>query len=500
MLRILTLSVLLAATGLRAQIQHFSGHLDGGQEVPPVATAAVGWVLVRVDTATNQVRVFAHGNGLAAVAAHLHRAPVGANGPVILPLAGGPTIWTGAGTLAPAEVAAIQAGDTYVNLHTPANPGGEIRAQVLPAKASRFTAVLDGAQPAPPTGSAATGEMTAFLHEPDRVLVYEMNVSGLVGTVAHIHRGLPGVSGGIVFPLDGAGTRWCGVTGRFSDGALATLRAGGLYVNVHTAAFPGGEIRGQLLADPADHRALLSGAEEVPPVATPARGVACLRLNPDRSLTYRVTARGMTGTVAHIHLAPAGSNGPVVFPLVGGPNVFAGTTPPLTPAQVADLGAGRYYVNVHSAAHPGGEIRGQVGAGELPSTFGGGCPVAGGGWPEIGATGLACMGSSLDITLYGAAASRPGVVLFGASRDLGPLGPLPVSLAALGAPDCFLLHDNIGLSLPAATDALGCAKANLPIPFVPGANVTFYAQWFVLDPTANPFGLASSNGLSFAIR
>src|SRR5690606_35768747 len=104
-----------------------------------------------------------------------------------------PRTWTGAGTLSAAQIAAMLAGDTYVNLHTAANPGGEIRGQILESQSRRFTAVLDGGQADPPNASNGSGVMTAFLHEPDRVLTYELDVNGVNGNAAHLHRGAPGV-------------------------------------------------------------------------------------------------------------------------------------------------------------------------------------------------------------------------------------------------------------------------------------------------------------------
>lgn len=503
MLRISCLSFVtaLAVASLSAQIEHFSARLTGDQEVPPVATGADGWAIVTVDHATNRVDVFAHSIGITAVAAHLHAAAIGVNGPVMLPLSGGPQTWTGSAVLAPAQVAAITAGTTYVNLHSAAHPGGEIRGQALAEKTTRFTAVLDATQSVPPVPSGATGTMTAFLHEPSRVVVYELIVSGVSGIAAHIHTGASGVNGPVLVPLSGGPTRWCGVSGRLSDTGLADLLAGNLYVNTHSAAFPGGEIRGQLLSDPADFRAALDGAQEVPPVATAARGRACVGLNPDGSLTYRVEVVGLVGTAAHFHAALPGSNGPVVVPLAGGPTVWSGTSAPLSAAQIADVRAGRWYTNVHTAAHPGGEIRGQVELTDLPSTFGMGCPATTSGAPEIGSTGIACVGTNFDITLFGAPAGRPAVVLFGFGRDLIPgLGRLPLSLAPVGGTDCFLLHDNPGVSLGAVTDALGCAKTTLPVPFLPAGAGTLMAQWFVVDPAANPLGIASSNALEFDVR
>ena len=109
--------------------------------------------------------------------------------------------------------------------------------------------------------------------------------------------------------------------------------------------------------------AQLSGANEVPPNARTGSGSAEVTFNRDtRDLRYTVRYSGLSGpaTAAHIHgpAAPT-ANAPVVvlFDTVGSP--INGTSR-LSPAQAADLLAGRYYVNVHTAAHPGGEIRGQL--------------------------------------------------------------------------------------------------------------------------------------------
>jgi trimeric autotransporter adhesin len=108
--------------------------------------------------------------------------------------------------------------------------------------------------------------------------------------------------------------------------------------------------------------ATLSGSQEVPPVTTRASGQAILKLNEDKSLTYSVlTAGPITGTGAHLHQAPAGTNGPVIFDLAGGTRVFFGTTSPLTPEQEAALLNGEFYINIDTEDHPDGEIRGQVG-------------------------------------------------------------------------------------------------------------------------------------------
>ncbi|HEV8519862.1 MAG TPA: CHRD domain-containing protein [Burkholderiales bacterium] len=106
----------------------------------------------------------------------------------------------------------------------------------------------------------------------------------------------------------------------------------------------------------------LSGAQEVPPVTTTASGSGNIVVGADKSVSGSVTTSGIAGTAAHIHEAAAGSNGPVIIPLAkSSDNVWsvpAGSK--LSDAQYDNYKAGKLYVNVHSAAHKDGEIRGQI--------------------------------------------------------------------------------------------------------------------------------------------
>jgi hypothetical protein len=106
----------------------------------------------------------------------------------------------------------------------------------------------------------------------------------------------------------------------------------------------------------------LTGAQEVPPVTTAASGTANIKVADDGMVSGSVTTAGVVSTMAHIHIAPAGQNGPVIVPLTkSGDNGYvvpAGAK--LTPAQLAAYKMGSLYVNVHSAANKGGEIRAQL--------------------------------------------------------------------------------------------------------------------------------------------
>ena len=111
-----------------------------------------------------------------------------------------------------------------------------------------------------------------------------------------------------------------------------------------------------------EEKLVLSGAEEVPSVTTPATGNAIVAIKPDRFVTATVAVSGMAATASHIHEGAAGANGPVIVPLVRtGENTFAAPAGArLTEAQYESYVAGRLYVNVHSARNPGGEVRAQL--------------------------------------------------------------------------------------------------------------------------------------------
>ena len=119
-------------------------------------------------------------------------------------------------------------------------------------------------------------------------------------------------------------------------------------------------------AAPVSFSVPLSGAQQVPPVASPGTGTANFTWDPaTRGLSWSITFSGLSSdaTMAHIHTGTAGKNGPVVLWLStrGTPpaSPFTGSAT-LTPAQARQLAAGVWYVNLHSKDHPAGELRGQL--------------------------------------------------------------------------------------------------------------------------------------------
>ncbi len=116
------------------------------------------------------------------------------------------------------------------------------------------------------------------------------------------------------------------------------------------------------LARAEDVKVTLSGDQEVPALTSSGSGTGTITVNADKTVSGSVTTTGVAGSMAHIHNGAAGKNGPVVIPLTkSGDNMWSVPSgAKLTDEQYQAFKKGDLYVNVHTAAHQGGEVRGQL--------------------------------------------------------------------------------------------------------------------------------------------
>jgi len=382
----------------QAQI-HFTAKLDGAQEVPPVTTTATGTGTFTLNSTGTELAYHITFAGLSGslAASHFHNGPAGVAAGVVRAItftgntAAG--VWKSTDATQPltdALVKELLSGRLYVNLHTAANPAGEIRGQVLVDYGIGLSASLDGAQEVPPVTTTATGTGSFMLKSSSSGTVteleYHITFAGLSGSLAasHFHNGPAGVAAGVVRAISFNGNTASGswksddATQPLTPALVTELLAGRIYVNLHTAANPGGEIRGQVrVTTGIGFTAKLDGAQEVPPVTTNAAGTGAFTLNNDGTeLTYDVTVGGgFSGRItnAHFHNGVPGVAGGVVrnlnFLATGATGIAANAagvwksgdaSQPLTPTLVNELLNGNIYVNFHTSANTGGEIRGKL--------------------------------------------------------------------------------------------------------------------------------------------
>ncbi|NJB85096.1 hypothetical protein GGR26_000841 [Lewinella marina] len=380
----------------------FRAHLAGANEWPPVTTDASGQVLGHL--AGNTLRMIGSFAGLesplaVAIAggAHVHAGWAGENGAVLFPLDPLPTTDLRGGSFAPGVNAFTLTDDErqrlidrgmYVNIHATLNPSGEIRGQLLPESQAVFTAFLNGNQEIPAVTTSGRG-MVKVEWSGHRMIAtgsfqgLGSDLNTAIAGGSHLHAGYPGQSGPVVYPL--TATQDDGMTrGRYLPGDNHFALTGGrtdsltdrfFYVNVHSLDYPGGEIRGSVLAEAESYfLAPLSGASEPQGVPTSATGMVALEVR-DSSVVAVGSFQNLDSDYAanigggmHLHQALAGSNGGIVSGLnteiADGDR--AGTIEAdsnriqLTAAQYAALRDRRVYANVHTADHPGGAIRGQL--------------------------------------------------------------------------------------------------------------------------------------------
>lgn len=344
--------------------------LDGVQSIPAVNTTASGiasvFINAGMDTAKIQVTVAGLSGGITGI--HIHEGKKGASGGVVTDLStallgnSAQLLVTG-NALTKTWISKLLSGQYYVNVHTAANPNGEIRGQLTLETDWSFTAWVNGAQQVPTHSTSAYGMVVFNLNKDNSSIEYKGVFDGLSGAVTgiHLHSGAKGATGGVV--LDLASNYSNGVLMGQADPSsfLADLMAGNIYINVHTAANPGGEIRGQLAVD---NYLAFDAWMDGPSAGTNATEVALASVKISTGMDtiwYNIASNlNLMDTINGLHFhhstgiidLDAGLNGNMAMGMITGSE--------LTPKILKEFMAGTIYLAFHSKAYPAVKLKGDV--------------------------------------------------------------------------------------------------------------------------------------------
>ncbi|MFA5834062.1 MAG: CHRD domain-containing protein [Bacteroidota bacterium] len=364
----------------------FASVLDSVQAKTSSHANGTAAVFLSPDRSTVKYSVTIEGLEGTLSAAHFHNAAPDSNGGVVkdITIVNGTAMgeWKktdGTQPLTDQLIAELMRGRLYVNVHSSQNPGGEIRGQVRLVGGYGFAAMLDSALAG--TNKPGRGTAVMLFHAGEKEAIhYRITVAGLSGEItgAHIHYGAKGVNGPVLKPLNFFGNTASGIwstldsTNKLNDSLVTALVRGRLYVNIHTAAHPGGEIRGQI--ELVTGFGIAVGLDNLQAKTNSGgKGTGWVVVSPGQDeVKYNFTVNGLTGAVtnSHFHNAQRGINGGVVKNIAFANGNSSGSwkatdaTQPLTGALLDSLFNGGLYVNIHTAANPGGEIRGQLEPGQ----------------------------------------------------------------------------------------------------------------------------------------
>jgi hypothetical protein len=253
------------------------------------------------------------------------------------------------------------------------------------AQVITLRATINAAQETPANASPATGSAIMLYDVSANTFDLVVTLSNMANTItnSHIHEGAVGVPGGVVAGL-GAESLYTrtgnSLTATFHNiaygGDKLKLLQGGAYYNVHSSTFPGGEVRGQLIADPkrlyanidvAQAQATVTGGTTI---NSKVKGAAVAWFDPaTMKVSLRVSLYNFTNTFSnsHFHEAAPGASGSVVMPIggasaytSGGGGFYNGSFELTYAGDPIKLLTGGAYFNSHSNLYPAGEARGQV--------------------------------------------------------------------------------------------------------------------------------------------
>jgi hypothetical protein len=381
-------------------------------------------------------------------------------------------------------------------------------AAVTQAQIVTLRATLSAAQEVPATTSPATGTaiMLYDVNANTFDLVVTINNFANTATASHIHEGAIGVAGPVVTGLGGESvytrsgntltTTFRGIT---HLGDKLKLLQGGAYYNIHSVQFPGGEIRGQLIAQPKRLYANFTSAQEQAAfpaltITSNANGGAVMLYDPvANKVSLRLSLYNFPNTLtnSHYHEGAPGVSGAVVTGLGagtvagytnGGGGFYNGTFDIPYTGDPIKLLTGGAYLNFHSNVYSGGETRGQV----LPSDESPGTRVI-----NLSARGQVGTGNQVLIQGFSVLGPEPLRVLITAK------GPSLANFGVTGAlsDPTLALYDSAGRQIATNND-VGTVAAGSELASIPGvpSNALESALVVVLPPGNYSVVVGGNNG------
>jgi hypothetical protein len=334
--------------------------MDGSQVVPPGDSPSTGTCTADLDNPAEQLAVSCTHNLPSPDEAHVHRAPRGVNGPLVFTFASPASPISENVPLIPRLVADFAAGFLYLEIHgaggSEETPADQIRGQIAappPVITTGTIRIVKSTSPSGGTGFDFTDDVpgspgTFTLDDGETQLFNDVPA----GTYTITEAVAAGYSLTDVSCSDGDSTG-----NPFNRTATVQLQAGEVVTCTFTNL--------QSVASPTLFVFHLSGDQEVPPTDSTATGGCFGQLDTAASSLSLVCTHNVAGpAIAHIHRGAPGVNGPIAFDLGDPSSPIEATWTGMTPAEIADLLAGNFYVNIHASGRPDGEIRGQI----LPRT------------------------------------------------------------------------------------------------------------------------------------
>lgn len=206
--------------------------------------------------------------------------------------------------------------------------------------------------------SLATGKFDGVYNKDTKILTYTIAYAGVVPIAMHFHKGRVDTTGPVELAIGGP---YASPINKSTTALTAVqetdLLGGKWYVNIHSTAYPNGEIRAQLFGNEIQFK-------NIPFKGDSSTATGTFNGSYDKTtkvLTYTIIYSGLEATAMHFHKGGKGENGPVEM-TIGGSDTspINKSTVALSVAQEADLLAGKWYANIHSNTHPMGEIRAQL--------------------------------------------------------------------------------------------------------------------------------------------